>query len=66
MSANADNEVDAKGIPLKSPYPEQLTVLALYSLACSIGVVIAYFTSNFTEQNAANVKISILSEYDLG
>ena len=43
MSANEDKKVDSKGIPLKSPYPEQLTVPALYSLAffinSSIGVV---------------------------
>lgn len=72
MSDKEEKKVDAKGIPLKSPYPEQLTVPALYSLLfiiiSFIGVVIAYFTSYFTEakKNAADAKISILSEYDLG
>jgi hypothetical protein len=72
MSTKEDKKVDAKGIPLKSQHPEQLPVPALYStefiIMSSIGVVIAYFTSYFTEakQNAADAKISILSEYDLG
>ncbi|OEU21481.1 hypothetical protein FRACYDRAFT_235107 [Fragilariopsis cylindrus CCMP1102] len=72
MSANKDKKVDAKGIPLKSPYPEQLTVLSMYYIGFfingSIGVVTAYFISYFTEakQNAADAKILILSEYDLG
>ncbi|MGK3761620.1 MAG: hypothetical protein ACI8RD_013938 [Bacillariaceae sp.] len=72
MSDKEEKKVDAKGIPLKSPYPEQLTVPALYSLLfiiiSFIGVVIAYFTSYFTKakKNAADAKISILSEYDLG
>ena len=43
--------------------PERFSLLALLELP-----VIAYFTSYFIEakQNAANVKISILSIYDLG
>jgi len=65
-------ERDAKGIPLKSPYPDGVSVVMLYSgmtfIITAIGTIIAYFTSYFTESKvtAANAKIAIISEYDLG
>lgn len=65
-------ERDAKGIPLKSPYPDGVSVVMLYSgmtfIITAIGTIIAYFTSYFTESKvtAANAKIAIISKYDLG
>lgn len=65
-------ERDAKGIPLKSPYPEGTSVTLLYSvmtiIITAIGTAIAYFSSYFTESNIeiANSKIAIISQYDLG
>ena len=64
-------ELDAKGIPVKSPYPE-VSVIVLYSamttIITAIGIIIAYFSSYYTDVKvaAANSKIDIISEYDLG
>eukprot|EP00567_Pseudictyota_dubia_P018773 CAMPEP_0197433662 /NCGR_PEP_ID=MMETSP1175-20131217/1520_1 /TAXON_ID=1003142 /ORGANISM="Triceratium dubium, Strain CCMP147" /LENGTH=216 /DNA_ID=CAMNT_0042962127 /DNA_START=90 /DNA_END=740 /DNA_ORIENTATION=+ len=69
---NPEEELDAKGIPLKSPYPEKPSVPVLYGVMTlivgAIGLAIAYVTSYLTEakQSAADAKISVLSEYDLG
>eukprot|EP00986_Skeletonema_menzelii_P018208 scaffold26582_cov155-Skeletonema_menzelii.AAC.4 len=65
-------ELDVKGIPLKSPYPEGVSVVVLYSamttIITAIGIFIAYFASYYTDAKvaAANSKIAIISEYDLG
>lgn len=67
-------EVDAKGIPISSlhVYPKTPTVPVLYSMLTGItgviGFAIAYFSSYYTEAKvaAADAKISVLSEYDLG
>ena len=67
-----EQQRDAKGIPLKSPYPEGVSVPVLYStmtiIITTIGTIIAYFSSYFTEAKvaAANAKIAIISDYDLG
>ena len=65
-------EVDAKGIPLKSSYPDGVSVAVLYSvmttIITAIGIAIAYFSSYYTDAKvaAANSKIAIISEYNLG
>mmetsp|Transcript_18865 Transcript_18865/g.32163 ORF Transcript_18865/g.32163 Transcript_18865/m.32163 type:complete len:219 (-) Transcript_18865:697-1353(-) len=72
MSEAKPVERDAKGIPLKSSYPEGLSVVVLYSamtfIITAIGVIIAYFSSYYADEKvtAANSKIAIISEYDLG
>ena len=72
MSETKPTERDAKGIPLKSSYPEGVSVVTLYSamtfIITAIGTIIAYFSCYFTESKvtAANSKIAIISEYDLG
>lgn len=65
-------ETDEKGIPIKSPYPEKVSVVMLYSgmtvVIGGIGVAIAYVSSYLSEskRSDADVKISILSEHNLG
>ena len=65
-------ERDAKGIPLKSPYPEGTSVVRLYSvmtfILTAIGALIAYFTCYYTDAkvDAANRKIAMMAEYELG
>lgn len=65
-------ERDAKGIPLKSPYPEGVSVVVLYSVMTTIitgiGIIIAYVSSYYTDAKVttASAKIAIIAEYDLG
>eukprot|EP00563_Minutocellus_polymorphus_P003729 CAMPEP_0181031424 /NCGR_PEP_ID=MMETSP1070-20121207/6225_1 /TAXON_ID=265543 /ORGANISM="Minutocellus polymorphus, Strain NH13" /LENGTH=222 /DNA_ID=CAMNT_0023108801 /DNA_START=82 /DNA_END=750 /DNA_ORIENTATION=+ len=67
-------EVDAKGIPLKSSYPENPTVPVLYAMFTVIpglfGLVIAYatitFASSESSKSAADAKLDLLATYDLG
>jgi hypothetical protein len=72
MSSSATIERDAKGIPLKSPYPDGTSVAVLYStmtlVITVIGAAIAYFTSYYTESKvaAANSKLGIITDYNLG
>ncbi|KAL7547688.1 hypothetical protein ACHAWF_010989, partial [Thalassiosira exigua] len=77
MSANGSKsveEVDAKGIPLKSPYPEKPSVTVLYTFLTTasvlIGLAIAYvvvtFASSESSKSAADAKLELISSYDLG
>lgn len=67
-------EVDAKGIPLKSVYPEKPSVPVLYTMFTiipgAIGLAIAYaiitYASSTESQSAADAKLSLLATYDLG
>ena len=57
MSDNKPIEVDSKGIPLKSTYPEKPPVAVLYTLFTiipgAIGLALAYFTSYYAEEKRA-------------
>ena len=63
-------ERDSKGIPLQSVYPEGVSVAVFYSGAVAVltttGIIIAYVLSYFGDATAADAKIAIITEYDLG
>ncbi|KAL7549639.1 hypothetical protein ACHAWF_017778 [Thalassiosira exigua] len=77
MSANGSRpveEVDAKGIPLKSSFPDKPPVLVIVTLIQTavlvIGLAIAYvvvtFVSSESSKSAADAKLDLISSYDLG
>lgn len=62
-------ETDSKGIPIKGPYPDQPPVLVMYSamttiFSCIMGTVAFY--AIVKDNAAADAKISLLAQYDLG
>lgn len=64
-------ETDAKGIPLKGPVPDSPPVAVIYlmmnSVFGAIGLVIAWFWAySSSNQQEANEKIAVISQYDLG
>eukprot|EP01083_Nonionella_stella_P032296 88394_1 len=62
-------ETDSRGIPLKSEYPDSPSVAVLYltftSIFSAIAGTFAYFVI-VRNNEKADSKIAILSEYDLG
>eukprot|EP00658_Telonema_sp_P-2_P026033 TRINITY_DN204_c0_g1_i2.p1 TRINITY_DN204_c0_g1~~TRINITY_DN204_c0_g1_i2.p1 ORF type:complete len:222 (-),score=61.55 TRINITY_DN204_c0_g1_i2:407-1072(-) len=72
MSDKAKGKIaeDAKGIPVKSTYPEGISVPLMYTLFNSvltaIGVGIAYFAVYRQNSVKADAKIQLLASYELG